>query len=135
MSKSKSVVASSSTYFPYASLDDYLAEVRTLLLDRKMRAGWVDELIASDDVYLTQSFECKRHPAAAALEICVTEDDATREPLQQDTRLHLDLNHQTKNYLMRLVELGVWGDSIEDVAKSLLGQAISAKMESGLLRT
>jgi len=79
--------------------------------------------------------EKQEHPAAAALEIFMSEEESSREPKQADYRLKIDVSEQGKEHLRRLVELGLWGDSVETVAKALVEQSLAAKLESGLLRT
>lgn len=66
--------------------------------------------------------------------VFITEEESDREPVQLDFRLKFDVSEQGKLYLKRLVELGLWGDSIEAVAKTLVEQSLAAKLESGLLR-
>lgn len=118
----------------YGSLEEYVAEVRKLLTSRRdLSATWIEKLLEDDAGYLQNCFEEKEHPAAAALEIFITEEAASLTPIQPDCRLKLDFSEQAKSHLKRLVELGLWGDSIEAVAKSLVEQSLAAKLESGLL--
>lgn len=119
----------------YATLEGYLDAVRKLLKSRKeLSEKWVEELIHSEDGYLRGCFENQEHPAAAAFQIFITEEESAREPVEADCRLKLDVSEQGKGYLKRLVELGLWGDSVEAAAKALLEQSLAAKLESGLLR-
>lgn len=118
----------------YPTLEDYLGAVRKVLQSRKdLSANWIEELIAGDDIFLRACFEKQEHPAAAAFEIFITEEESAREPVHADHRLKLDVSEQTKMHLKRLVELGLWGSSVEEVGKSLVEQALAAKLESGLL--
>ena len=119
----------------YAKLEDYLAEVRRLLLGKQLPARWVDELISLDNVYLKKCFEKPEPPVFAAFEIYITEEESAREPVQADQRLKIHVYEQATHHLQRLVELGLWGSSVEEVGKSLIVQALAAKLESGLLRT
>lgn len=121
---------------PYPTLEAYIDAVRKLLQTRKeLNAKWIEELIAGDDSYLRNCFEEQEHPAVAAFEIFITEEESAREPAQADCRLKIDVSEQGKEHLKRLVELGLWGNSMEAVGKSLLEQSLAAKLESGLLRT
>lgn len=120
----------------YATLEDYLDAVRKLLQTRnELSAKWIEELLEGDSHYLQTCFEEKVHPAEAAWEVFITEEESAREPVQPDCRLKFDVSEQGKLHLMRLVELGLWGNSMEAVAKSLVEQSLAAKLESGLLPT
>lgn len=131
----KPVAAEPSTpAYPYATLDDYLAEVRKLLLAKALRPEWVDELISSDALYLESRFAHRELPVFGAFELYITEDESAREPVKADHRLKLDVSEQGRLHLRRLVELGLWGASEEEVAKRLVEQALAAKLESGVLQ-
>ncbi|WP_304350830.1 hypothetical protein [Comamonas testosteroni] len=120
----------------YENFEAYLEAVRKLLQTRKeLSAKWIEELLEGDAIYLQNCFEKQEHPAAAALEVFITEEESAREPVQADCRLKIDVSEQGKVQLKRLVELGLWGDSVESVAKTLVEQSLAAKLESGLLRT
>ena len=117
------------------TLAAYLEAVRKLLQTRnELSAKWIEELLEGDANYLQNCFEKKVHPAEAAFEVFITEEESDREPVQLDCRLKFDVSEQGKLHLKRLVELGLWGDSIEAVAKTLVEQSLAAKLESGLLR-
>ncbi|QPS78372.1 MULTISPECIES: hypothetical protein [Delftia] len=119
-----------------ATLQDYVDAVRRLLQKRnELSAKWIEELLEADAIYLQGCFEKQEHPAAAALEVFMSEEESSREPKQADCRLKIDVSEQGKGHLRRLVELGLWGDSIETVAKVLVEQSLAVKLESGLLRT
>lgn len=119
----------------YPTLEDYLGAVRKVLQTREdLSKTWIEELVTGDDVFLRACFEKQEHPAAAAFEIFVTEEESAREPVHADHRLKIDLSEQAKTHLKRLVELGLWGSSVEEVGRSLVEQALAAKLESGLLR-
>jgi hypothetical protein len=122
------------TCSPYPTLENYLGAVRKLLLSRKLSEAWVDELMTGDAIYLNNCFEKQEHPAAAAFEVYMTEEESAREPVQVDLRLKIDVSEQGKQHLKRLVELGLWGGSVEEAAKALVEQSLAAKLESGLLR-
>lgn len=67
----------------YPTLEDYIGAVRKLLQKRnELSAKWVEELIAGDDIYLRNCFEKQEHPAAAAFEIFITEEESARESCQ-----------------------------------------------------
>lgn len=136
MPKKPATVESPFASSPYPTLEEYINAVRKLLQTRKeLSAKWIEELISGDDSYLLNCFEKQEHPAAAAFEILITEEDSAREPVQADCRLKIDVSEQGKMHLKRLVELGLWGDSVEAVGKSLVEQSLAAKLESGLLST
>ena len=117
------------------TLAAYLEAVRKLLQKRnELSAKWIEELLEGDANYLQNCFEKKVHPAEAAFNVFITEEESDREPVQLDCRLKFDVSEQGKLHLKRLVELGLWGDSIEAVAKTLVEQSLAAKLESGLLR-
>lgn len=117
------------------TLAAYLEAVRKLLQTRnELSAKWIEELLEGDANYLQNCFEKKVHPAEAAFEVFITEEESDRELVQLDCRLKFDVSEQGKLHLKRLVELGLWGDSIEAVAKTLVEQSLAAKLESGLLR-
>lgn len=117
------------------TLAAYLEAVRKLLQTRnELSAKWIEELLEGDANYLQNCFEKKVHPAEAAFNVFITEEESDREPVQLDCRLKFDVSEQGKLHLKRLVELGLWGDSIEAVAKTLVEQSLAAKLESGLLR-
>lgn len=121
---------------PYESLEIYTSAVREYLKKRdELSPAWIEELLEGDSVFLSHSFDAQNHPAAAALEIFITEEESAREPAQADLRLKLRINETAKAHLKRLVELGLWGESVEDAAERLLEQSLAAKLESGLLRT
>lgn len=42
---------------------------------------------------------------------------------------------QAKAHLEHLVELGLWGDSVDVAAERLLNQSLAALLSSGVLRT
>ncbi len=115
------------------TMDAYLEEVRRLLLGKDLRAEWVQELIDDDTHYLDRAFAEGQSPLAAAFEIYITEDEAKRDLPERDDRLKLNLPTKVLTYLSELVDIGLWGDCIEDVAVSLIQQQLSAKMEAGLL--
>ena len=120
----------------YSTLEEYLGAVRKVLQSRKdLSATWIEELIAGDDHFLRTCFEKQLHPATAAFDIFITEEEASRDPVGEDGRLKFDVNEKAKRHLQRLVELGLWGDSMDAVAKTLVEQSLAAKLESGLLRT
>lgn len=117
------------------TLAAYLEAVRKLLQTRnELSAKWIEKLLEGDANYLQNCFEKKVHPAEAAFEVFITEEESDRELVQLDCRLKFDVSEQGKLHLKRLVELGLWGDSIEAVAKTLVEQSLAAKLESGLLR-
>lgn len=117
------------------TLAAYLEAVRKLLQTRnELSAKWIEKLLEGDSHYLQTCFEEKVHPAEAAWEVFITEEESARDPVQPDCRLKFDVSEQGKLHLKRLVELGLWGDSIEAVAKTLVEQSLAAKLESGLLR-
>lgn len=121
---------------PYPTLDEYIGAVRKLLQTRKeLSAKWIEELIAGDDIFLRHCFENQEHPAAAAFEIFITEEESAREPVQADLRIKIDASVQAKTHLKRLVELGLWGDSVDVAAARLLDQSLAALLASGVLRT
>lgn len=121
---------------PYSTWEEYLEAVRQLLKSRKeLSAAWVEELLAGDENWLRGCFEKQEHPASAAFAIFITEEESARVPTQADQRLKLNVSEQGRRHLQRLVELGLWGDSVEDAAKILLEQSLAAKLESGLLQT
>ena len=118
----------------YPTLEDYISAVRKLLQTRnELSPKWIDELITGDHIYLSGCFEKQEHPAAAAFELFITEEESAREPVPADFRLKVDVSEQGKMHLKRLVELGLWEDSVEAVAKTLVEQSLAAKLESGLL--
>lgn len=120
----------------YSTLEDYLGAVRKLLQTRQeLNAKWIEGLLEGEAIYLQKCFEKQEHPAAAALEVFITEEESAREPVQADCRLKIDVSEQGRGHLKGLVELGLWGDSVEAVAKALVEQSLAAKLESGLLRT
>lgn len=117
------------------TLAAYLEAVRKLLQTRnELSAKWIEKLLEGDANYLQNCFEKKVHPAEAAFNVFITEEESDRELVQLDCRLKFDVSEQGKLHLKRLVELGLWGDSIEAVAKTLVEQSLAAKLESGLLR-
>ena len=117
------------------TLAAYLEAVRKLLQTRnELSAKWIEELLEGNAIYLQNCFEKKVHPAEAAFNVFITEEESDRELVQLDCRLKFDVSEQGKLHLKRLVELGLWGDSIEAVAKTLVEQSLAAKLESGLLR-
>lgn len=118
----------------FESLDIYLAEVKRLLLEKSLRPEWVDELIAGDRIYVERAFESKKLPVYAAFEVYITEDEAAREPVVADCRLKLEVTDQAKTYLLQLVKIGLWGDSVEDVAATLIQQQLASKLEAGLFK-
>jgi hypothetical protein len=115
------------------TMDAYLEEVRRLLLGKDLRAEWVQELIEGDTHYLERAFAEGQSPLAAAFEIYITEDEAKRDLPERDDRLKLNLPTKVQTYLSELVDIGLWGDCIEDVAVSLIQQQLAAKMEAGVL--
>ena len=118
----------------FESLDIYVAEVRRLLLEKDLRAGWVDELISGDMHYVERAFESNKLPVFAAFEVYITEDEAAREPVAADCRLKLEVTDQAKTYLQQLVRFGLWGDSVEGVAATLIQQQLASKLEAGLFQ-
>lgn len=117
------------------TLAAYVEAVRKRLQTRnELSAKWIEELLEGNAIYLQNCFEKKVHPAEAAFNVFITEEESDREPVQLDCRLKFDVSEQGKLHLKRLVELGLWGDSIEAVAKTLVEQSLAAKLESGLLR-
>lgn len=117
----------------FASIDAYVAEVKRLLIEKDLRAEWADELLSGDAHYLKLAFERYELPVEAAFEVYITEEDSAREPVPEDQRLKLDINEQVKAYLQQLVNIGLWGDSIERVAASLIHQQLASKLEAGLV--
>ena len=135
MSKKTATTDSHLASSQYSTLEEYLGAVRKVLQSRKdLSATWIDELIAGDDHFLRTCFEKQLHPATAAFDIFITEEEASRDPVGEDGRLKFDVNEKAKRHLQRLVELGLWGDSMDAVAKTLVEQSLAAKLESGLLR-
>lgn len=116
----------------FESLDIYLAEVKRFLLEKDLRPGWVDELIAGDRNYVERAFEGKKLPVYAAFEVYITEEESAREPVAADCRLKLEVTDQAKTYLQQLVKIGLWGDSVECVAATLIQQQLASKLEAGL---
>ena len=119
---------------PEAAFQSFIDAVRQALLRRDLRAAWIEELITTDEPYLRKAFEDKEHPAAAALEIFTTEEEPERSPLDPDHRIKFELSEQAHMHLQHLLELGLWGSSIDQVCQSLVEQYLAAKLESGLLR-
>ena len=77
----------------YPTLEDYLGAVRKVLQSRKdLSANWIEELISGDDIFLRSCFEKREHPASAAFEIFITEEESAREPVRADHRLKLDVS-------------------------------------------
>jgi hypothetical protein len=120
---------------PFATLDLYVSEVKRLLLEKYMdQAEWIEKLIAADMHFLECLFEKKTLPIYAAFEIYGTEAESACEPVAADQRLKLVVSEPAKTYLQQLVKIGLWGDSIEDVATTLIQQQLATKLEAGLLR-
>lgn len=118
----------------YAAFDDYLAEVRRLLIDKGLREGWVDELIAGDQNFIEMSFERKiKLPIFVAFEIFAAEIESSHDPVDTDCQLKIEVSDQSKIFLQQLVDIGLWGDSVEGVAATLVQQQLAAKLESKLL--
>ena len=115
----------------YAS---FLAEIKRLLLEKDLREAWVDELIERDTPYLQRAFKEGIQPIAGAFEIYITEEDSAREPAPADHRLKLDVSPHAKKYLQQLVEIGLWGETTEEVASNLIQQQLVVKLEAGLIR-
>ena len=120
---------------PEADFLAFIDTVRNALLRRDLRAAWVEGLLTSDEPYLRKAFELNEHPAAAALEIFTTEEEFAQNPLDPDHRIKFELSEQAHMHLQHLVDLGLWGSSIDQVCQSLVEQSLAAKLESGLLRT
>jgi hypothetical protein len=119
----------------FATLDIYASEVKRLLLKKYSdQARWIEELVAGDMLYLEREFEKKTLPIYAAFVIYATEAELTREPVAEDQRLKLVVSESAKTYLQQLVKIGLWGESIEDVATTLIQQELASKLEAGLLR-
>lgn len=116
----------------FSKFDIYLVEVKRLLLEKNLRLEWVEELISGDQNYLEQAFEKKTLPVYAAFEVYITEEESAREPAAEDRRLKLDVTDQAKTYLQQLVKIGLWGDSVECVAVTLIQQQLASKLETGL---
>lgn len=136
MPKKSTTVELSSAASQYSSLEHYVEAVRKLLLSRKdLSAKWIDALLEGDATYLQLSFEKQEHPAVAALDIFITEEEAEREPVQADLRIKINASVQAKAHLERLVELGLWGDSVDVAAEHLLNQSLAALLASGVLRS
>lgn len=117
----------------FSSIDLFSAEVKKILLERGLRLEWVEQLIEDEVNYLEREFEKQNLPIYAAFEIYITEDESTRERVPEDNRLSLEMTDQAKSHLQRLVELGLWGESIECVAATLVYQQLASKLETGLL--
>lgn len=116
----------------FESLDIYLAEVKRLLLEKDLKPEWVNELIDGDRIYVERAFESKKLPVYAAFEVYITEEESAREPVAADCRLKLDISDQAKTYLQQLVKIGLWGDSVECVAATLIQHQLASKLEAGL---
>lgn len=114
------------------TFDAYLSEVRRLLLGKDLQPEWVNELVEGDMPYLTRAYEEKMPPINAAFEVYVTEEELSREPEIGDHRLKLDLTEKANGYLQKLVEIGLYGNSTEDVATALIHQQLAIKLEAGL---
>lgn len=120
----------------YSTLEDYVGAVRKYLQSRQdLSEKWIEELLEVDAQYLQNGFEKQEHPAAVALEIFITEEEAAREPVKADLRIKIDASMQAKAHLEHLVELGLWGDSVDVAAERLLNQSLAALLSSGVLRT
>ena len=118
----------------FDSIDNYVSEIKRLLLEKSLRPEWVDELVVGDWVFVERAFEIKKSPLAAAFEIYLTEEDAKRDPAAEDSRLKIDVSDQAKMYLQQLVKIGLWGDTVEGVAVTLIQQQLALKLEAGLFR-
>lgn len=118
----------------FATFDTYLAEVIRLLLEKDLQLEWVDKLVEGDRHYLERAFAQKTLPIYAAFEVYMTEEESARVPAAVDCRLKLDVTDQAKTYLQQLVAFGLWGDSVECVATTLIQQQLASKLEAGLFR-
>lgn len=120
----------------FATFNIYMAEVKRLLLEKSLRPEWVDELITGDEKYLERAFSAKKLPVYAAFEVYMTEEESTREhvAVAEDFRLKLSVTDQAKTYLLQLVKIGLWGDTVEDVAATLIQQQLASKLEAGLFK-
>lgn len=58
----------------------------------------------------------------------MTEEESAREPGPEDRRLKLHVTAQAEKYLQQLVQIGLWGDSIEGVAMTLIQQQLASKL-------
>jgi len=116
----------------FATCDIFIAEVKRLLLQKYLRLEWVDELIDGDRPYLERAYASKTLPVYAAFEVYITEDESAREPVAADRRLKVDVTDQAKTLLQQLVKIGLWGETVEDVAKTLIEQQLASKLEAGL---
>jgi hypothetical protein len=118
----------------FNSLEEYVAEVKRLLFERsELRKEWVETLVQGDMHYLERAFQKNEVPVAAAFEIYFTEEESAREPVPEDCRLRVDLNEKARSHLQKLVDIGLWGDSAESVASTLIQQQLEDKLKSGLL--
>lgn len=112
----------------------FLAEVKQLLQERGLKPSWIEELIEGDRHYLERAFAEKKLPVYAAFEVYITEDESASGHKVEDRRLKLDVSEQAMKYLQQLVEIGLWGGSVEGVANTLIQQQLASKLEAGLFR-
>ena len=120
--------------FYFESIDAYLVEVKRFLLGKNLRDEWVDQIIDGDRHWLEKAFEKKTQPVYAAFEVYITEEESAREPDAADLRLKMEVTDQAKGYLQQLVAIGLWGDSLEAVAATLLHQQLASKLEAGVFK-
>lgn len=140
MEKSNSATAQQSDHsgndakkalMPYEA---FLAEVARLLREKDLGDAWVRELMEADAPFLEKEYAKGRDPVYAAYEIYLTETDANRVPDDDAQAISLALPDKTKAYLQQLVEVGLWGDSVEAVALALMQQQLAAKLEAGVVK-
>lgn len=115
------------------TMEAFLAVVKRLLLEKELSPEWAQELIDRDMTFLERGFSEGALPLAAAFEIYITEDEDKREPPEKDDRLKLDMPKKVEAYLSELVDIGLWGGSVEDVALTLIQQQVAAKLAAGVL--
>lgn len=88
------------------------------LCDRQFQ--WVDGATAWSSIYFALS-------KSICEEVYINEEAAV-DAEQSALWLKIEVNEQVKRHFQRLVELGLWGKSVEDVAKALLEQSLAAKV-------
>lgn len=113
----------------------YRDEIKAILIEKGLKPDWAQELIDGETNYLTVAFKKGTSAISAAFDVYITEQDSAREPEAEDLRMKLDVSGQAKSYLEQLVKIGLWGDSVEAVATTLVHQQLAAKLEAGLIKT
>ncbi len=118
---------------PSRTFEDYEAEVLRLLVERGLEQTLAKELAEADKPYITEMHQ-ENAPAKEAVDELMPH--VSKERPSDVTTIPVAVNGQACAYMQQLIQTGLWGTSLQEVAQALIhGQLIALMAQGHIAKT